>query len=999
MKLLKKQDHNINPQGGKCRRTGLFYLFLFAMLLSFKGYTQVTTLNYTACPNQIVTVTPVWNNVANISYTLYTPNTPSGFFPAGISTFPFPNSTSFTISTSNANAICATYTLTGQGTSNTGPATSTATFQLCSAPPAALQFTNSIYYCAGSSATIQATPGGYSYNLTTSGNQYNINNNPSNILILNNLPANQNFVCTIVSVGTCTQTGTTTVVTSPNAPLAANASSNVCSGQPVNLQATLANATNFQWFDPLNTQIATAANYQIPSTNANSAGVYTVTADLVFPTPAISGGTTCPRKATTSVSVVVTNPVSVSASPNNVVCQGDKLSFTALAGNNVVGWVWSGPQNFAASISNPNINPSMPTNSGNYTVTALFTNNVITCTTSAAINVSVVPVSQPVITMPQAVCEGANVTFSATAPSAIAYTWVGPGPFPGSNAQAPSISSVQSNYSGIYYVTAKFQINSTSCVSTNSAQLNVIPVNTVTVIPPAKVCQPDNGYLQASAIGANNYLWQGPNNFSYPAANAVVYYPDPSYTGVYTVTAYFQGNNITCTKSNTVQLTVYPILTFTLIDRQQACYNTPLTVTGPSGASSYTWTSSTGFTSNSKDISFPSVQPNNSGTYTLNISLGPCVTSGSTTIDVLTPINFTLTPKDRTICSGDTTVLEVGATGGSQNYAYYWSPSVFLDNPIGTQKIISPTGSIMYNIVAHDIACPNYTVGTSFSINVMQPPRPEIELNTIYGCDPLAVKVTNHAWNESAITTYDFGGSRVRQGNDIDSTLTQVLTPAGIYTLNIYTKGSNGCSGKYTHPYYVTVNHKPGAEIYWSPDPPTTSDEVTFSYGVAYGPVEYFKWSFYGGKPTVIDTTIKITDGSDTSIVARPSRVYDLIGKYPVALIVQNDRGCVDTVYKLITISDDFHLYIPNTFTPNDDGVNDLFMVKGSGVKVEGFSLEILDRWGNVIFITKDINEGWDGKVKGGNFGTDNTYNYRVKAVGMNGEGRREFTGHVNIIK
>ncbi len=57
------------------------------------------------------------------------------------------------------------------------------------------------------------------------------------------------------------------------------------------------------------------------------------------------------------------------------------------------------------------------------------------------------------------------------------------------------------------------------------------------------------------------------------------------------------------------------------------CYNSLLTVNGPVGATSYSWTSSNGFTSNNQNLTITNIQPNQSGTYTLNVSLGPCVTS------------------------------------------------------------------------------------------------------------------------------------------------------------------------------------------------------------------------------------------------------------------------------------------------------------------------------------------------------------------------------------
>lgn len=66
---------------------------------------------------------------------------------------------------------------------------------------------------------------------------------------------------------------------------------------------------------------------------------------------------------------------------------------------------------------------------------------------------------------------------------------------------------------------------------------------------------------------------------------------------------------------------------------------------------------------------------------------------------------------------------------------------------------------------------------------------------------------------------------------------------------------------------------------------------------------------------------------------------------------------------KYINIRDDYNIFIPNSFTPNDDGINDVFQIKGSGLSEEGFLINIYDRWGKIIYTSKDINSSWDGKV------------------------------------
>jgi gliding motility-associated-like protein len=91
-------------------------------------------------------------------------------------------------------------------------------------------------------------------------------------------------------------------------------------------------------------------------------------------------------------------------------------------------------------------------------------------------------------------------------------------------------------------------------------------------------------------------------------------------------------------------------------------------------------------------------------------------------------------------------------------------------------------------------------------------------------------------------------------------------------------------------------------------------------------------------------------------------------------------------------------MYIPNTFTPNGDGINDLFMPKGMGFRPESFEMLIFDRWGTMIYKTIDIYKGWDGTIKGTPIQND-VYIYKVKCLTSVRGARKEFAGHITLMK
>jgi len=118
---------------------------------------------------------------------------------------------------------------------------------------------------------------------------------------------------------------------------------------------------------------------------------------------------------------------------------------------------------------------------------------------------------------------------------------------------------------------------------------------------------------------------------------------------------------------------------------------------------------------------------------------------------------------------------------------------------------------------------------------------------------------------------------------------------------------------------------------------------------------------------------------------------------YNVFLAVRNQYGCKDTITKLVDIGPNYTFYIPNAFTPNDDGVNDYFTGKGIGIKT--YKMWIFDRWGEMVCYTEDIAKGWNGTIKGNHIDVKmDIYQYKVIISDVNNK-QHEYVGHVSLIK
>ena len=97
-----------------------------------------------------------------------------------------------------------------------------------------------------------------------------------------------------------------------------------------------------------------------------------------------------------------------------------------------------------------------------------------------------------------------------------------------------------------------------------------------------------------------------------------------------------------------------------------------------------------------------------------------------------------------------------------------------------------------------------------------------------------------------------------------------------------------------------------------------------------------------------------------------------------------------------------FALYIPTAFSPNNDGVNDAFFVQGADIDPARFEMRIVNRWGNLVFETNDVNDVWFGPAdaESTHFAQDGVYFYNVVVYSLsNPAERKEITGSVLLTR
>ncbi len=225
-----------------------------------------------------------------------------------------------------------------------------------------------------------------------------------------------------------------------------------------------------------------------------------------------------------------------------------------------------------------------------------------------------------------------------------------------------------------------------------------------------------------------------------------------------------------------------------------------------------------------------------------------------------------------------------------------------------------------------------------------------------------------------------------------DGTTTTAATPShtytepGVYDIALIATTDQGCVDTLEIEEYISVYNLPVANFYANPDE-TNIWDPTFVFIDNSFDAHTWEWSF--------------GDGDVRYGVPIIQHTYPQAGAWPVTLTVTNEHGCEDSRQEVVIVEDIFQVFVPNSFTPDGDGINEVFLPQLSGIPfIESYKFEIFNRWGVVIFETNDPTMAWTGDVRDGDyFGKDEAYNWRMVVQLKNSDSQRVFKGHVNLIR
>lgn len=276
-------------------------------------------------------------------------------------------------------------------------------------------------------------------------------------------------------------------------------------------------------------------------------------------------------------------------------------------------------------------------------------------------------------------------------------------------------------------------------------------------------------------------------------------------------------------------------------------------------------------------------------------------------------------------------------------------------------------------IVTSDKGCTDTIIQT---VVVNPLPVADFSSNTPTGCSPLCIDFKNTSTiNSGSVSQYiwDLGNDISGDENPKSCYNNTDLTPKN-YSVSFIAISDKGCRDTIVKTDYVTVYAQPNAQFTSSTQEVNVSNtEVTFT-NTSTNAVSY-TWDFGDNTPTTASTN---------ATHSFPNTDYNT---YTVTLTAKNQGGCTDTAQTTIKVLAPDPIYtIPNVFTPNEDGANDVFTLINSQY-VKETNITILNRWGNVILEQQDSTVLWNGKANNtGQLCASGVYFYKLTVIGLNGK-------------
>ncbi len=784
----------------------------------------------------------------------------------------------------------------------------------------------------------------------------------------------QTYTVTITDNLGATSTSTASVIFNADPVVTANPES-ICENSSTPLTAS--GADTYTW---------------TPATGLSATTGGTVTANpTATETYTVTGTSSLGCTASTAVTVTVnSNPIITV--PNASMCPGNPTTLTASGGAT---YTWT-PATDLSATTGETVTANPPSNA-TYTVVGTSSAG---CSNSTTVTVSVGNIVADAGSN-TTICTGKNTTLNAT--GGTSYVWSPAGSLDNASSSNPLASPT---------ATTTYTVTATSGICTDVDSVT-ITVNALPVLSSNNDSICEGIAKQLSVSGADTYLWTPSTGLSSSTGNSVSANPTTSTT--YTIVGTITSSG--CVDSTTVQLNVNPVPVLTS-SPDSLCENSSVTLT-VSGAAVYTWTPTTGLSATTG--ASVTANPTASIAYTVvGSTLSGCTATTTVPVKVF-PLPVALANSGGPYCEGD--VLVLNSAGGT---SYSWSgPNSFtsaIQSPTISASTMAMTGT--YTVTVSSVGCT--TTSTATTTIIVNPAPIPTASNTGSYCPGETIDLTS-----TGGTSYDWTGpngfTSVNQNPSIPSS---TVADGGVYTV---TATAGGCSTAVSTTVIVYPVEKTNVDPHICPGQTYThTNGTTVSTSTVF--VDTLS-SVVSGCDSIITTTLTVNTpyadaGSDVTIFSNASTVLTATGGVSYAwtpayglsctacpdptadpdstttyYVVSTDAaGCTSmdsvtvTVKEYIPCNDkaDMSTIIPNAFTPNHDGWNDLLCIP-ENICIKNISLRIYDRWGEKVYDSTNPADCWDGIYRGKELNTA-VFAYYLTIEYPSGE-KASSKGNISLIK
>jgi len=665
------------------------------------------------------------------------------------------------------------------------------------------------------------------------------------------------------------------------------------------------------------------------STAENPSGVMYGSSGSKTVTFSISDG----NCSSTNIQIISIQPTpSATYTSNTPLCEQDSVSFTN-TGSTGLSWTysWDFGSGSTPSTSTQENPIGITYNSfGTKSVKLIISDGTCGDSITSTINIKEKPTSTFTSTAPSCGNVSTNFTNTGSTGGNWTYSWdFGIG-------ASPSISSSE-NPSGITYSDSgmkavTYTISDGQCATTTVQNITILPTPTASFVSTGPVCEQDSlTFTNTGSTGGNwTYNW----NFGTSASPAISNLENPigvmyGLYGTKSIKLVVTDGN--CSDSITQNLTVYdrPDVGFNSTAPVCADRNVQFVNSGSSGSQwRYSWSFGENAFPNISSAENPgSISYNNGGfkEIVFTITNNQCSNSFTDTISIFNLPNIN-TGRDTIICAN--TSVQIGSVS-EVGYSYNWLPFETLDRPFESNPIASPEASVTTYVL---------TVNDS---------------NNCFHSDKVIITMIDEAISYAGEDVVICEGDEVQIGSSLvegqqydwtpiigldDPTFPNPIASPEITTIYSLSTSVGNCR-VVTDQVLVYVNKLPQADA---------GNDVTMEKGRSV------QLRANGGINFLWEPALLLNNPNIYNPIASPLETTTFI------VNIQDYQGCENSDTVIVTVVEG-ELWLPDAFTPNGDGKNDVFYVRGLSHSSANFKFRIYNEWGSLIFISENPDDGWDG--------------------------------------